>query len=540
MRSSSPNPAQHAVQDEPAMQDKPENQVKLEHQVKPENQIRPAVKDSGGFEDVAVGGIVLTSSFITATLLLLIALLMPGLFLSQTIPTILWFWGSALAAGVLDIVVSRLGLGLWLHMAVFMVTQWAGWWVRIRLVMKLQVPFLFNPVPLVRDDWEWIVTVAILWWTVVIYSRILNRLSRIPQSYSKPLGTGWEDVEYKPNLSLWEKDWRTWRTMVLLLMFVAVLGFMIWFPLTGSRAIQVGGLLFVQIILGFALIATGFFLYRRAFWQADGFAPDARFRRIWRRGTALLLFGPAIIGLILPGSFRKLDEWWLFRGLGRLLRKGNPEGIGNPPALENLTERLDQSRNLMEPGLLMTIMAYLLGVPVLILLVVGILLVFVLSVVYLLDRLKLIPGEMVKLKGIRGLIIQLYLRWLKFWRRRRAKGFLRWRNRDTGRMGAAHGSKKTKSRQSLGWGRGPKAMIRRGYFRFVGHARARGFRFNATLTPREIAAGLAPLLPGEENSLAEITKSYHEARYGPEEPEPERARLFEELRRMLQGRMRWH
>jgi hypothetical protein len=493
--------------------------------------------DPGRFDDMAFGGIILTGCFVTALMLLYTAIFMPGLFEPRIMPTVLWFWGSALTAGLLDILVCRLGFGLWLHIVVFTITQWTGWWARIWAATGHQPPFFFNP-RLGLKHWEWMVAVIVLWVMAVFCSRILNRLSRIPKIYIKPGNPRGEDLAFKPNLEPWEKDWRMWRGLVIFLMLMGVLGFVVGVSVMRVREENVLGMLLLQVIFGFGLTATGSFYYRRAFWKTDGLVPEARLGQIWRRASLLLVIGPAIFGFVLPGNFQKLDQWWLLNQLNRLFVKTTPEDLQR---LSNLVDRLRNTRQgvkHMEPSLLMTILGYLLAIPVLILLVAGILAILGLIVVYLLDRLKLIPKEVGKLKGIGGFFIHLYLRWLKFWRRHRAQRIVWLRKRHSEKDVASQGSRNSKRHRSLWWGKGPKALIRRGYYRFIGHARAKGFRLKTTQTPQEIAKELAVRLPGDENELAEITASYHEARYGPEEPAQEKVRIFEELRRRLQGRMR--
>lgn len=493
---------------------------------------------------IAIGGIVLNSCFVTVFVLIFTFVYAPFLLAPPALPGVVaWLGGLALLAGISDIVLYRLRLSLSSSLVLFILVQWLNLWGRIWFVTKTAPPFIFNPLPVLANHWPWLAVSTVLWWVVFICNRNLTLLRRIPKSFKDRNRIIYESLaEFKVDLTPWEKNWLDWRRLIILMLVITVLGFTIGvksLPVSRETSNLLTGLLFFQVLLGFILITIGFYFYRRAFWKVEGLAPGSGFKAIWRRGLTLLLAVPVLIGLILPAGFTRLDQWWpssLVHWINRILGNLFPERVRTAvPLINKLTHQYHL--NNIQPNLLSRIIGLIFAVVLLVIFFIGFLGLLAIGTGYLLDKLKVLAGDIKKLKGLPGLLIKFYLFWNKLWRQWRTKPFFRGGSSSGDSSNQAGNAKNDPKRKTHSWGRGSQAIIRRGYFRLIEIARSRGFYWCPAQTPRDIASGLTELLPDAEASITEITADYRQARYDRQEPSPEKVRLFEKLRRVLQRRL---
>jgi hypothetical protein len=497
--------------------------------------------ESDDLGKVPLAGALLTGGLISSLVLFFMAVLGPGQLMAQPLATILWCAGTAFTVAILDIPGYLLRIPLLVRGITFILSQWLGLWGRIWATQTLP-PFIFNPLPIIKSHWLWCLLAAVIWGSVFSFHRILARLSRIPKNLAVKGDVSSSELNYQLILIQWHKDWHAWRAVIVLLMGISILFFSVQFPVMGATAelkkIMIG-LFFGEVATGLLLLAVGFFYYKRACWKVEGVEPDAGFKTIWYQGLAGLFGGMALICGMVPGDFGRPDEWW-----ARLLTLiSRTPAVPAPKAVKpiNWVEKgMAQYANRNESSQLTEVA---LKIVFIIVLMVPLLLALI-SIIVLAGYLcsKLYPSfarELDNIKGLPRTLIKLYLYWMDFWRS--------WRSR----IGAGGQSKKENiaadyagrsqsglKNQKHSWGRGPQAIIRRGYYRTVDLARSRGLYWQPSQTPQEIASKLNEFLPDEQKAIHEITSDYQQARYGLSEPPPERVWLFERLRRTLEKQLR--
>ena len=153
---------------------------------------------------------------------------------------------------------------------------------------------------------------------------------------------------------------------------------------------------------------------------------------------------------------------------------------------------------------------------------------------------KLFNGELGKFKNLQHTLQKFYLYWINWWRKRKHSSwrmFLRRKNHNSENDREKDYGDLVQKKIHF-WGQGRQAVIRRGFYRLVAAARTQGLAWHSTDTPQEISSGLTGMLPDQREALSEITTDYQLARYGPFEPTPEKVKLFERLRRLVQLRLK--
>jgi hypothetical protein len=502
--------------------------------------------EPGELKNIAIGGAFLTGIFVTITVLIFTVLLVPKLFAPVPIYPILWLFGLAIIVSIYDIFAHRLHLPIVVHALLFIIMQWLGLWGWIWVVTKTRPPFIFNPSAAIKIHWQWFLVLTILWVVTIFLIEILARLSRIPKETRVTDNMAKWYTEIKVDLVPWEHAWRGWRFSVILVMLITVLGLALSFSyLKVDRFLNllITGLLLIQLLMGFVLIAVGFFYLKRAFWKTDNLEPDLNFKTVWRRGMTPLLAGLTIFGLIMPVNFKALDKWWLISLVNWLLKFfwKMPVNQANPlTRLEGLGTAFTHLNN-TKPSILMQIIQLVVMIlgGLIILMVPLVILAFIMAMIGLIFS-KIFGGEINRLKGLRGALIKIYLFWLNLWRKRRSRSWFFFSKRDqqSDIKNEVESQKKVAKNKPHFWGRGSQAIIRRGYYRLIGIARTHGFHWQPTQTPQDIASELTGLLPDEKGSITEVTENYQLARYGLKEPPIEKVTLFERIRRTLQRRLR--
>ncbi len=498
-------------------------------------------------KNIAIGGAFLTGIFTGVTILTFITILAPKLLAPLPVYPVLWLLGLAMVVAGYDIFAQRLHLPFVIHLLLFIIMQWLGLWGWIRVMAKIRSSLIFNPLAAIQMHWQWFLVLSVLWVGTVYLIEILARLSLIPKGNRLTNNANKWDTEFKVDLVPWERAWRSWRISVFFIMLSTVLGvaFGISHLKTGRFSeFLITVLLFIQLLIGFVLIAVGFFYLKRAFWKTDNLEPDPGFKTVWRRGTIPLLAGLTIFSSILPANFKTLTQWWLFDLANWLLRFFGqmPKNQASPlERLEKIGTASVHVLNNSKPNIIMQILQLIImilggiiavGVPLIIL---G----CILAVIGLILS-KILGGEINRLKNLRGALHKIYLFWLNLWRKRSSGSWLFFSKRE--KQGDFKNTiakpKKTSQNKSHFWGRGSQAIIRRGYYRLIGIARTHGYNWRPTQTPQDIASELAGLLPDENGSIIEVTENYRLARYGLREPPDEKVMLFERIRRTLQRRLR--
>jgi hypothetical protein len=498
--------------------------------------------ESDDLGKVPFGGALLTGGLITSLVLFFMAVLGPEQFMTRPLAIMLWCAGTAFTVAIIDILGYLLRIPLLIGGITFVVSQWLGLWGRIWMATQTLPPFIFNPLPVLKSDWLWCLLIAVVWGAVLGFHRILARLSRIPKSLTVKGDVSNSELNYRLILIQWQKDWQIWRLVIILLMGISILFFSVQFPVmratTELRRIMIG-LFFTEAAAGLLLLTAGFFYYKRACWKVEGVEPDPGFKTIWYQAFAILFGGMALFCGIIPADYGRPDEWW-----ARLLTLISRNPTGPVPKVVNQINWIEKGMfqyshiNTTSPSMqwiVKIIFIIAIGIPLLLVLIC----IFVLAGYLCARWYPSFAGELDHLRGLPKVLIKFYLYWMNLWQSWRSRiGAGGKRKKEDTEIDYAGNSPSGKKNIAHSWGRGPQAIIRRGYYRMVDMARSRGFGWQPSQTPQDIATGLNGLLPDEEKAIREITVNYQQARYGPSEPPPEKVLLFERLRRTLERQLR--
>lgn len=498
--------------------------------------------ESDDLGKVPFSGALLTGGLITSLVLFVMAVFGSEQLMARPLAIMLWCAGTVFTVAILDVFGYLLRIPLLIRGITFIVSQWLGLWGRIWIAAQTLPPFIFNPVPVIKSNWLWCLLVAVIWGAVFGFHRILARLSRIPKSLTVKGDVSNSDLNYKLILIQWQRDWSTWRVVIVLLIGVSILFFGVQFPVmratTELRTIMIG-LFFTEVATGLLLLAAGFFYYKRACWKVEGFEPDPGFKTIWCQALAIIFGGMALFCCIVPADYGRSDEWW-----ARLLTLMSKNSTGPAPKVANQINWIEKGM-LQYSNINTTSPSMQLIVKIIFIIAIGIPLLLVLICIVVLTGYlctRLYPSfarELDHLKGLPKILIKCYLYWMNLWQSWRSRiETAGKRKKDDTEIDYAGNSPSGKKNIAHSWGRGPQAIIRRGYYRIVDMARSRGFRWQPSQTPQDIALGLNRLISDEEQAIHEITTHYQQARYGLNEPPPEKVRLFERLRRTVERRLR--
>ncbi len=489
-------------------------------------------------------GAVLAGSLVASFIVFFMAIWGPEQLMAQPLGIIFWVTGLALTVAILNALGDLLRIPLLTRGIILIVSQWLGLWGRIWIATQTIPPFVFNPLPLIKSNWLWCLLIAVIWGSIISLQRILARLSRVPQKLTFTSDSSNSDLNDNLILIQWRKDWSTWRWVIISLIFISVLFFGVQFPVmrasTVLRKIMIG-LFFIEVATGWLLLAIGFFYFKRACWKVDGVEPGIGFKTIWYRWLAILFGGMALFCGIVPADFGRHDEWW-----ARLLTLISKSTTGPVPAPEVPTpidwveKGMTQYMNLNQSGQLTKLVIKIALIIALVIPLIAVIICIIVLAGYLCSKLyPSLARELDQIKGLPKTLIKLYLYWVNLWRgwRSRIKSGSRIKRGDSD-TDFPDGSQPEEKNKRYSWGRGPQAVIRRGYYRTVEQARSHGLQWEPSHTTQDIASGLNELLPEEAKAINEITFNYQQARYGSSEPPLEKVRLFERLRRGLERQLR--
>lgn len=492
---------------------------------------------SGKYEKPAVSlkTAVLTALFVSSFMLAVVSSFFPFLMIPSPAAVFSLLFLVALVNAVYFLSVQELKIPFLLHLLFFTAGQWlfAAAWLRLAGVAGLPEAFNFR-VMLEKEKLRPVMTII----TSVLSLSLTasgGRLQRIPKvESSSGLRILWEETANRVDVSSWEAEWQSCRAWIISL----IIG--------GIVAGPAGGLLLpernmdqqsrfwpaVLAVTGLLLLTEFYFFYKRALWKAEGMVPDRELPRAWFRWAVLITGGAAGVSLLLPAGFPGLGR--IIAGLGQkimdfLTRQSREPESFLPPAGNGTWDRLIEG----EPGLWEKIAGLLFFILIYLFLpffVITCLLVFAGWLLFRLGR-----REIERWKGWRQALVRLFLFWRNLWTRRRFQPQPRRKEELFPHIDWPNGRRKKRRRRF--WGRGYRAVIRRGYFLLVDRARRQGLPWRSSQTPGEIADRLKEALPGEEKVVDELTGSYRLARYGPREPSRLLAKAFEDLRRAVQKRM---
>ncbi|HEX7713982.1 MAG TPA: DUF4129 domain-containing protein [Bacillota bacterium] len=484
--------------------------------------------DKTGEEKPPLLGTVILSGYAATVGLYLAVLTLPGLLRPAPWVFVLSILVFSLFSALYRIGTWNLRLPMLWHGFVAAIALWLGiaGWVFFR---GGPVAACFSrPFGVVAEEWEWLLVVVLTWVLTVWFGDLLRRLARVPQhpAVPKPSKQIWEDADNRISLVPWEDAWKSWRGSLCGVIILEVLG---WIVVRGvspqSIRPSAGWLLLLETGIGLGLWSLGYFYYQRAFWRSDKLVPGSGLSRNWLRFCAGFIVILVCAALVLPATVPSLN--WDF--LGRLLAKLEISGDATVP--ESILSRNPGRVQETMPPRDFSIISLIMGLLYQVILPLFCLL-FIIGVIgYLFFR--FCAGEVDKIKGLRGALIKFYLFWRGLFTRclRSVTEYLGMKPLSQDSVSTEARSRKKHS--SLEWGRGPRAIIRRGYYRLIQFARESGLKWRHSRTPEELAADLARILPQDGETISTLTEDYLAARYGPEPPAAGRAGRFERLRRVV-------
>lgn len=390
-------------------------------------------------------------------------------------------------------------------------------------------------------------TVCIAWFIAALtaglipvgFTETLCRLSRPP--YRKPIGikmsgnNAFEEAfeeswgrllmpieETKGwNYSFWEQEWNRWRTIIVTLFLVVFA-----LAIIGSHLRQEPISLFQLELLILSVFATcllllthGYRLYKRAVWNGESLDTHQFRSKDWVRWTGYLLAIVFLVSLILPA------------GYGISMNGGGATHISRPQDIVAFKEHDQQDAT----GLMDIVLGNALGGTLLAFMVLIILAVVIFpfvvfgGVFYNFDSRKL------------SVFAHIVKKFMAFWRSFRQEiirlGQELFSSYSSDRLNSDSDKRTSLNRVTYSWGKGSRAVIRRGYYRLVTHGQEHGMVLRKCQTSREIGESLKNLVDGQDESIDHVTNIYQEARYGPVSPDSDDVKVFERIRRTIQEKL---
>ncbi|HEX3048026.1 MAG TPA: DUF4129 domain-containing protein, partial [Bacillota bacterium] len=484
----------------------------------------------------ALSPVLLTGIFSAVFTLSLMIVFTPQFFQTLLGPTLAGIIGLVLIYSTYAWMSRDLQLPFIFHLLVFLLFQWLGLF-RTCLELGKFPAGMARPFLLIgKEPWWFAATLSGGLITFYLNSSLLF-LQRFP----KTLSPNRREI-FIENLHLsmgpWEQNWKSWRFGIFGAMIFSAISYMAgygWLDLK-RFALWAGILFWLQCGLGVWLILIGRFYYKRALWKSVALTPDPETKRVWSRGLAVWFGLGALISLFLPVNWR-FNQWWLVQFLlspAKFLMGGDLE---KPPQLSN-NSITSSGMPPADSSWIKELFIFLYYAISFSAMLAGLLMVLTL-IGGIIHRFFAKEGE--RLKGLPKALVKLYLFWRDWWR-----GLTRGLGRriPSGSVPGDTGTEKLndpagKFKKGYSFGHGPRAVIRRGYYRLIHSARLNGYGWRPDQTPREIAQDLNLKLPESEEALTGITDSYQQARYGPKPPTGGLARLFERLRREVQNRLQF-
>jgi hypothetical protein len=368
--------------------------------------------------------------------------------------------------------------------------------------------------------------------------RLIYNLQLRPCRTARSWDRQWD--ERSTDLTFWIESWRRFQVAMGSILVGAVAGLALFSHLDKELwpSVMTRGkiLLWLLTCTGLFLLAEAYYLYKCAFWLEEGIEISSSLRQAWRGQTAKVLLFLSVLTWLLPPNFQAVG--WrglvrLYTGLVSLWPKLKP-----PVEMGSLPPPAPQAEIPVspggEPGLLGTVFSLFFFLLLIFLAVVLVSICLFLLGSFLYHSLS---GEIDKLRGLPKGLVRFYLLLRRLWASWRQKsGFF---EREGGAYREGETTLHRKRKTAFTWGKGFRALVRRGYYRLLTSARQQGLPWRASQTPKEIGMALTSLLPEEEETVKLVTDLYEEARYGPVDPDKEKALRFERRRRALQKRLGW-
>ncbi len=421
---------------------------------------------------------------------------------------------------------------------IFFLIQWGALllWVGAGRA-KLDKSFLFPWLGFLRYP-RWWIPAVITWWGGKKLGRLLFGLQRRPLRPAHFWAEQWE--EKVVDLTFWIIYWRNLQRAVYALLGIGVVGLALSPHLAGPLLLlpSATGRILLWLLTGggLLLLMEGYYCYKQAFWHMEGLELNRSLCKEWRIGTGKILLFLSILTWLLPGDCSAVG-WrgllWIFYSFASSSSKPVVQEIERPLEVSSSPQGEIAPLSDGQPELFVQILSfvYFLLSILLTTMIVGACFALIGFLLY-----RLVEGEIHKLRGLPKTLVRFYLFLRRLWQKRRRK--TRLPAEEGWSCPAADPTNRARKRKKVfTWGRGPRALIRRGYYRLLYKARQQGLPWQASQTPEEIGLALTAMLPEEGEAVKLVTTGYQEARYGPVDPPREKLLRFERWRRILQKRL---
>lgn len=468
--------------------------------------------------------------------MLLVTRVLPlGLYRPNPLATVALLFLLAVGGSFYAVIRSaRIFPSIWGIMS-FLLFQWgvAALWVMANRAEGGKM--LLLPGRIIAQYPEWWIPAVITWFGAQGFGRMLYGLQLRPRRPVYSWANQWD--EDTVDLTFWNLNWRGLQICTCALLGIGVFVLALASHPTAielSWSLALGRLLlWFFSCTGLALLAAGNYCYKRAYWHTEGLALEASLRREWRWQTGKILVLLSILAGLLPANFRAVG-WrvvlWLVnrssalpetRGQGMEVMLPNPALFPPDPLVAaEVTPSLGEKILLWLTFVVFLILGMMIGSAVLV------------FVGYLLHR--SLVGQLDSLRGLPKVLVRFYLFFRRLaQRRQKTDGCRVLLSPLEGEATKGTGRRKP----FYHWGRGSRALIRRGYYRLLMKARQQGLPWHASQTPAEIGQALTAMLAEETEAVQAVTVGYQEARYGPMDPPQEQVRRFERWRRALEKRL---
>lgn len=470
----------------------------------------------------------------------------PGLLEKSFWPTILLVGIDSFATVWYVVWAYGLGLPLLLHLGYHLMLNVAV--LNLWGILGGGAGVILNPIQLIRVAPERFQLLAI---TVVIALLLADSVTRMErmlqnlwrkaearfrqtQNYTYQPGQGVvldevEKLDLTPNLV----EWKSLRFKVVGLLALGLFCLNCRVPrLVGLEPVFPAAILLLATFTGLLLLTRGYYDYQRAVWKSEGLEPDVSTSVLWQKWTLGLGLAALLLTAPLP-AFPPLGSILGDRFIHSMENQSNyPNRFETDRTPNNSHARQFPRKSEGDPVSL----AYFLVMVLVCLGGTGLIAVAVLvGAGYLLY--KSAAGEAKKWRGLPRFLVRCYLKWRGFWAHTRERlqarrGRLREMDREERRVAGMQAKK-----AHYTWGRGTRAVVRRGYFRLISLARKQGLPWRDSQAPREMAEQLAQMLPDEPGKVAQLTETYLRARYGADELPAEEVPAFERLRKALAAKL---
>ncbi|HEX2952509.1 MAG TPA: hypothetical protein VHR47_00825 [Bacillota bacterium] len=402
------------------------------------------------------------------------------------------------------------------------------------LVQGVPLTLIRNPLKLFTSCFEWVIAALAAGLIPLGFTETLCRLSRPP--YRQPIGIKksgenaleeafqetWGNLlmpveeEKTWDYSFWEQEWNRWRIILVTLFFVvlgiAIIGFHI--SREPWRYVALEILVMGVFSICLLLLTHGYRLYKAAVWNGKSLNITQFNSKDWIRWTGYLLAVVFLISLVLPA------------GHGLTLHGNGSTFVQSPQNNIVFTERHHQDNS----GLMDVVLGNALGGTMLAFLILAVVAIIIFPFVvfggifFNFDSRKL------------SVFAHIFKKLVAFWKSLRqeiARLGQEIFSRDGWGMRESESNGENARKTVYSWGKGPRAIVRRGYYRLVSQGVEDGMVLQKYHTSSEIRELLKHIFVDQDEPIDDMTGIYQSARYGPLPPNPESVKTFERLRKMI-------